>query len=141
MSESTKPHRRPRLREVAAQFGGTEIVTTDAPRYDWGGPVPRPVGDGLGTVSPRGTRLLSGFERRVRHALCAAARQCRQPAAGCWDDAFFFSVETFATVGFGVMAPQTTYGHIVATADIRAAVHGRAHRADLRALCAASCQH
>jgi hypothetical protein len=29
---STKAVRRPRLREVAAQFGGTEIVTTDAPR-------------------------------------------------------------------------------------------------------------
>jgi len=37
---------------------------------------------------------------------------------GHWDDAFFFSVETFATVGLGVMAPQTPYGHVVATAEI-----------------------
>jgi inward rectifier potassium channel len=33
-------------------------------------------------------------------------------------DAFFFSVETLATVGYGVMTPATTYGHAVATAEI-----------------------
>src|SRR5262249_1092373 len=33
-------------------------------------------------------------------------------------DAFFFSVETLATVGYGVMAPATTYGHVVASTEI-----------------------
>jgi len=33
-------------------------------------------------------------------------------------DLFFFSVETLATVGFGDMHPQTTYGHIIATMEI-----------------------
>ena len=32
--------------------------------------------------------------------------------------AFFFSVETFATVGYGDMHPQTLYGHIVAMCEI-----------------------
>jgi inward rectifier potassium channel len=32
--------------------------------------------------------------------------------------AFFFSVETLATVGYGVMTPVSTYGHAVATAEI-----------------------
>jgi inward rectifier potassium channel len=32
--------------------------------------------------------------------------------------AFFFSVETFATVGYGDMHPQTLYGHIVAMVEI-----------------------
>jgi inward rectifier potassium channel len=32
--------------------------------------------------------------------------------------AFFFSVETLATVGYGVMTPASTYGHFVATAEI-----------------------
>jgi inward rectifier potassium channel len=31
--------------------------------------------------------------------------------------AFFFSVETFATVGYGDMHPQTLYGHVVAMAE------------------------
>ena len=33
-------------------------------------------------------------------------------------DAFFFSVETLATVGYGVMAPATLAGHLVATLEI-----------------------
>lgn len=33
-------------------------------------------------------------------------------------DYFFFSVETLATVGYGVMSPATTYGHVVASIEI-----------------------
>jgi inward rectifier potassium channel len=33
-------------------------------------------------------------------------------------DAFFFSVETLATVGYGVMTPASLYGHVIATAEI-----------------------
>ncbi len=32
--------------------------------------------------------------------------------------AFFFSVETLATVGYGDMHPQSTYGHVVASIQI-----------------------
>jgi inward rectifier potassium channel len=38
-------------------------------------------------------------------------------ANGSIEDAFFFSVETLATVGYGVMAPGTLYGHIVASVE------------------------
>jgi len=37
---------------------------------------------------------------------------------GSLADGFFFSVETFATVGYGMMVPQTLYGHVVATVEI-----------------------
>ena len=37
---------------------------------------------------------------------------------GSFPSAFFFSVETLATVGYGHMYPATTYGHLVATAEI-----------------------
>ncbi len=37
---------------------------------------------------------------------------------GAFSDAFFFSVETMATVGYGVMTPATFYGHSIATAEI-----------------------
>jgi inward rectifier potassium channel len=33
-------------------------------------------------------------------------------------DVFFFSIETLATVGYGVMAPATLYGHIVSATEI-----------------------
>jgi inward rectifier potassium channel len=37
---------------------------------------------------------------------------------GSLSDAFFFSVETLATVGYGEMAPGSLYGHIVAAVEI-----------------------
>lgn len=33
-------------------------------------------------------------------------------------DCFFFSVQTLATVGYGYMYPQTTYGHIITTIEL-----------------------
>lgn len=33
-------------------------------------------------------------------------------------DAFFFSVETMSTVGFGEMYPATLYGHVIVTMDV-----------------------
>jgi len=37
---------------------------------------------------------------------------------GAWSEAFFFSVETMATVGYGVMHPVTLYGHILVIVEI-----------------------
>jgi inward rectifier potassium channel len=37
---------------------------------------------------------------------------------GVFHDAFFFSIETLATVGYGVMSPATVYGHIIASIEI-----------------------
>jgi inward rectifier potassium channel len=36
---------------------------------------------------------------------------------GSFGDAFFFSVQTLATIGYGSMAPATLYGHLVVTAE------------------------
>jgi inward rectifier potassium channel len=41
-------------------------------------------------------------------------------------DAFFFSVETLATVGYGHFYPDTLYGHIVATVEIMLGMFGLA---------------
>jgi inward rectifier potassium channel len=38
--------------------------------------------------------------------------------AGAFSDAFFFSIETLATVGYGVMTPATFYGHAMASTEI-----------------------
>jgi len=38
--------------------------------------------------------------------------------AGSFSDAFFFSIETLATVGYGTMAPATFYGHAVSAVEI-----------------------
>src|SRR5262245_5931787 len=36
---------------------------------------------------------------------------------GSFRDAFFFSVQTLATIGYGAMAPATMYGHVVVTIE------------------------
>ena len=41
-------------------------------------------------------------------------------------DAFFFSVETFATVGYGHFYPDDLYGHIVSTVEIMVGMFGMA---------------
>jgi inward rectifier potassium channel len=46
--------------------------------------------------------------------------------AGKLADAFFFSVETLATVGYGHMYPDTFYGHCVTTAEIVIGMFGMA---------------
>jgi inward rectifier potassium channel len=43
-------------------------------------------------------------------------------APGSFSDAFFFSVQTLATVGYGHWYPQTLYGHIVTTIEIMSGV-------------------
>jgi inward rectifier potassium channel len=37
---------------------------------------------------------------------------------GAFGDVFFFSIETLATVGYGVMAPSSTYAHVVSALEI-----------------------
>ena len=37
---------------------------------------------------------------------------------GSWADAFFFSIETMATVGYGVMHPATLYAHLLVVIEI-----------------------
>jgi inward rectifier potassium channel len=37
---------------------------------------------------------------------------------GVFSDYFFFSIETFATVGYGVMSPASLYGHLMASVEI-----------------------
>jgi inward rectifier potassium channel len=47
-------------------------------------------------------------------------------APGSFADAFFFSVETLATVGYGHMYPDTFYGHCVTTVEIIVGMFGMA---------------
>jgi inward rectifier potassium channel len=36
---------------------------------------------------------------------------------GNFEDAFFFSVQTFASIGYGVMSPKTSYAHVIVTLE------------------------
>src|SRR5258708_6524321 len=45
---------------------------------------------------------------------------------GSFEDAFFFSVQTVATIGYGVMHPQTLYGNLVMTLETLCGLIGAA---------------
>jgi inward rectifier potassium channel len=117
MSGSTDPQQRRRKREVAA-VSGTEIVTTDAPRYDWRDPYHTLLAINWGPflLGVLGYYIALNAAFGTLYALRPDSIANLPP--GRWDDAFFFSVETFGSVGYGAMAPQTSYGHIVATVEI-----------------------
>lgn len=51
-------------------------------------------------------------------AFLASPGSIKNAAPGSFTDAFFFSIETLATVGYGYMYPFTTYGHTVASIEI-----------------------
>jgi inward rectifier potassium channel len=54
-----------------------------------------------------------------------AGRPCISGAES-YSDAFFFSVETLATVGYGHLYPDTFYGHVVTTLEIMVGMFGLA---------------
>jgi inward rectifier potassium channel len=43
---------------------------------------------------------------------------------GSFEDHFFFSVQTLATIGYGGMAPATTYGHVLVTLEAMVGLFG-----------------
>jgi inward rectifier potassium channel len=43
---------------------------------------------------------------------------------GSFGDAFFFSVQTLATIGYGVLAPKTTYANVIVTVEAMTGVLG-----------------
>jgi inward rectifier potassium channel len=47
-------------------------------------------------------------------------------APGSFSDAFFFSVETLATVGYGHMYPESFYGHLITMLEIMVGMFGLA---------------
>lgn len=66
-----------------------------------------------------GVFVLYGVVNLVFAALYVAQPGCvANMRPGSIADAFFFSLETLATVGYGEMAPATVYGHAVAAAEI-----------------------
>jgi inward rectifier potassium channel len=54
------------------------------------------------------------------------AHAVAEMAPGSFFDAFFFSVETLATVGYGHMYPETFYGHLITMLEIMVGMFGLA---------------
>ena len=99
-----------------SSFGGYDLIKHGASRYDLRDPYHIAI-----DLSWKGFAL-AFVAAEVAINLVFASLYFINP--GCIDnansffDAFFFSVETLATVGYGAMAPATPYGHAVSVIEI-----------------------
>jgi inward rectifier potassium channel len=101
-----------------SSFGGNDLVKHGASRYDLRDPYHIAI-----DLSWRDFALAFVAAELVINAIFAlfylASPGCIANARpGSLFDAFAFSVETLATVGYGVMAPATPYGHAVSVVEI-----------------------
>jgi inward rectifier potassium channel len=111
---------------ITVQAGHREFVKVNATKYDW-----RDIYHLILTLSwPQFAGVVLGIY--VLLNLCFATlyllggRCIAELPAGSFSDAFFFSVETLATVGYGHAYPDTLYGHCVTTLEIMVGLFGLA---------------
>src|SRR6202023_2899894 len=97
--------------------GGVELVKRGASRYDFSDPYHIAI-----DLSWKGFALaVVGLELGINVVfalLYLASPGCvANIRPGSFSDAFFFSIETLATVGYGTMAPATLYGHVISAIE------------------------
>src|SRR5207253_7659221 len=73
----------------------------------------------LPRLRPPPTSPLFPYTTLFRSTIYALGGECiAGMTPGSYLEAFFFSVQTLATVGYGHWYPQTLYGHVVTTVEI-----------------------
>jgi inward rectifier potassium channel len=103
---------------MTVRVGAYELGKKGARRYDWRDPYH------IALSLSWGGFFLLFVALELTLNLLFATLYLLQPGSvanarpGAISDAFFFSLETLATVGYGVMAPQTLYGHIISAIEI-----------------------
>jgi inward rectifier potassium channel len=106
--------------------GQVEFVKVNTERWDW-----RDAYQWLLALSwPHFVLFVAGIYVAINLLFAVLYMVCSDCIAGMtpgsFVEAFFFSVQTLATVGYGHMYPQTLYGHIVTTFEIIAGMFGLA---------------
>ena len=98
--------------------GAVELVKRGASRYAFSDPYHIAI-----ELSWKGFALaFAGLELAINVVFAllylASPGSVANMRPGSFSDAFFFSIETLATVGYGTMAPATLYGHVVSAIEI-----------------------
>ena len=110
--------RKRKKRDATMRVGAVELVKRGAARYDFSDPYHIAI-----EMSWRGFALaFVGIELGINIVfalLYLASPGCiANVRPSSFSDAFFFSIETLATVGYGTMAPATLYGHSISAIAI-----------------------
>ncbi|MBV8142022.1 MAG: ATP-sensitive inward rectifier potassium channel 10 [Verrucomicrobia bacterium] len=111
---------------ITVRVGHREFVKINATRYDW-----RDIYHLILTLGwPQFAGLVLGIYILINLFFATlyllGGRCIAELAPGSFSDAFFFSVETLATVGYGHAYPDTLYGHCVTTLEILVGLFGLA---------------
>jgi inward rectifier potassium channel len=109
---------------IRVQVGHREFIKVNATKYDW-----RDIYHLILTFSwPRFAALVLGMWVLINLFFATlyllGGRCIAELSPGSFSDAFFFSVETLATVGYGHAYPDTLYGHWVTTLEIMVGLFG-----------------
>jgi len=117
---------RRRPRRIRVRSGQFEYVKLNAKKFDW-----RDTYHLILTLSwPGFASLILGIYLLINLAFAALymlrPHAIAEMSPGSFTDAFFFSVETLATVGYGHMYPETLYGHLMAMLEIMTGMFGLA---------------
>src|ERR1700726_2239662 len=117
---------RRRPRNIRVRSGQVELVKLNAKKFDW-----RDTYHLILTLSwPGFAGLVFGIYLLINLAFAALymlnAHAVAEMRPGSFFDAFFFSVETLATVGYGHMYPETFYGHLITMLEIMVGMFGLA---------------
>jgi inward rectifier potassium channel len=117
---------RRRPRDIRVKYGQFEFVKLNAQKFDF-----RDTYHSILTLSwPGFAGLIFGIYLLINVVFAwlymLEAHAIAEMAPGSFFDAFFFSVETLATVGYGHMYPETFYGHLITMLEIMVGMFGLA---------------
>src|ERR1700732_3115942 len=115
-----------RPRQIRVRSGQFEFVKLNAKKFDW-----RDTYHLILTLSWPGFAGLVFVVYLLINLVFAAlymldAHAVAEMTPGSFSDAFFFSVETLATVGYGHMYPESLYGHLITMLEIMVGLFGLA---------------
>jgi inward rectifier potassium channel len=116
-----KPKRQQRNdRDAIMRVGvsGIELVKRGAARYDFRDPYHVAVEMSWKEFALAFVGLELGINFTFALLYVASPGCVANTRPGSFSDAFFFSIETLATVGYGAMFPATLYGHIISAIEI-----------------------
>jgi inward rectifier potassium channel len=116
--------RRPRY--IRVRSGQFEFVKLNAEKFDW-----RDTYHFILTLTwPGFAALVFGVYLLINCVFAGLylldAHGVAEMSPGSFPDAFFFSVETLATVGYGHMYPESLYGHLITMIEIMVGMFGLA---------------
>ncbi len=107
-----------RSRTVQVRVGAYQLSKRGATRFDFRDPYHLAAGLSWPLFFASLLTIYVGINLAFALLYLAVPGAIANAHPGSFGDAFFFSVETLATVGYGVMAPASLYGHVISSLEI-----------------------